>query len=36
MGAPAPILIIPANAKKVPQSLPSAALIKLIIDWVNS
>ncbi|HIB00539.1 MAG TPA: alkaline phosphatase family protein [Phycisphaerales bacterium] len=36
MGAPAPILIIPANTKKVPQSLPSAALIKLIIDWVNS
>ena len=36
MGAPAPILIIPVNAKKVPQSLPSAALKKLLIHWVNS
>ena len=36
MGAPAPIVIAPRCAKKVPQSLPSAALQKLIVEWVNS
>jgi predicted AlkP superfamily pyrophosphatase or phosphodiesterase len=36
MGAPSPILIAPTCAKKMPQSLPSAALQKLIVDWVNS
>jgi hypothetical protein len=36
MGAPSPILIAPTCAKEMPQSLPSAALQKLIVNWVNS
>ena len=36
MGAPAPILIAPTCAKKMPQSLPSAALKNLLLEWVNS
>jgi predicted AlkP superfamily pyrophosphatase or phosphodiesterase len=35
MGAPNPILIAPQCAEKMPQSLPSAALKNLCIDWVN-
>jgi len=35
MGAPSPILIAPACAKKMPQSLPAAALHKLCIEWVS-
>jgi predicted AlkP superfamily pyrophosphatase or phosphodiesterase len=35
MGAPSPILIAPAYAKKMPQSLPAAALHKLCIDWIS-
>ena len=36
MGAPSPILIAPKCAKKIPQSLPSAALKNLLFDWVTS
>jgi predicted AlkP superfamily pyrophosphatase or phosphodiesterase len=36
MGAPPPILIAPTYAKKMPQSLPSAALKNLIFEWVTS
>jgi len=36
MGSPAPILIAPECAKKMPQSLPSATLNNLIVEWVNS
>ncbi len=35
MGAPSPILIAPMCVKKVPQSLPSATLYKLCIEWVS-
>mgnify|MGYP001264228203 CR=1 FL=1 len=36
MGAPSPILIAPTCAKKMPQSLPSAALKNLIYSWISS
>lgn len=36
MGAPSPILIAPKCAKKMPQSLPSAALKNLLLEWVTS
>lgn len=35
MGAPSPILIAPECAKKVPHSLPCAALKEFILDWVT-
>jgi predicted AlkP superfamily pyrophosphatase or phosphodiesterase len=35
MGAPKPILIAPLCAKKMPQSLPSAALKNLCVEWVT-
>jgi predicted AlkP superfamily pyrophosphatase or phosphodiesterase len=35
MGAPSPILIAPQCAKKMPQSLPAAALHNLLLEWVN-
>ena len=35
MGAPSPILIAPAFAKKMPQSLPSAALKNLCLECIN-
>ncbi len=35
MGAPPPILIAPQCAKKMPQSLPSAALKNLCLEWIN-
>ena len=36
MGASAPLLISPSCAKKMPQSLPSAALKDLMIGWITS
>jgi predicted AlkP superfamily pyrophosphatase or phosphodiesterase len=36
MGAPSPILIAPKCAKKMPQSLPSAAIKNLLLEWVTS
>jgi hypothetical protein len=36
MGAPSPILIPPVCAKKMPQSLPAAALKNLMIEWITS
>lgn len=36
MGAPAPILIAPLCTKKMPQSLPAAALHTLLQEWINS
>lgn len=36
MGSPSPIVITPSCAKKMPQSLPVAALKELIVSWVNS
>ncbi len=36
MGAPSPILIAPLCAKKMPQSLPAAALHTLLQEWINS
>jgi len=35
MGAPSPILIAPQCAKKIPQSLPSAVLKNLCLEWVS-
>jgi hypothetical protein len=35
MGAPSPILIAPPCAKKMPQSLPSAAFKKMCLEWVS-
>jgi predicted AlkP superfamily pyrophosphatase or phosphodiesterase len=35
MGAPSPILIAPPCAKKMPQSLPAAALHTLLQEWIN-
>lgn len=35
MGAPSPILVAPTCAKKVPRSLPCAALKELILEWVT-
>jgi predicted AlkP superfamily pyrophosphatase or phosphodiesterase len=36
MGAPAPILIAPVSAKKMPHSLPAAALYGYLVKWINS
>ncbi len=36
MGAPSPILIPPSCAKKMPQSLPAAALKNLMVEWIVS
>lgn len=36
MGAPSPIIIAPSHAKKMPQSLPAAAVKDLMIEWIIS
>jgi predicted AlkP superfamily pyrophosphatase or phosphodiesterase len=35
MGAPSPILIAPVSAKKMPHSLPAAALFEYLVKWIN-